>query len=105
MSVLVEFAMFPTDKGESVSKYVSRIIKMIDESGVNYKLTPMGTVFETDTMEEALEIIKKAYEKLAPDCNRVYSTVKFDIRKGRKNRMKQKIESVEKRIGKEIKKI
>ncbi|WP_457570117.1 MTH1187 family thiamine-binding protein [Desulfurobacterium sp.] len=105
MSVLVEFAMFPTDKGESVSKYVSRIIKMIDESGVNYKLTPMGTVFETDTMEEALEIIKKAYEELEPDCNRVYSTVKFDIRKGRKNRMKQKIESVEKRIGKEIKKI
>ncbi|WP_297446118.1 MTH1187 family thiamine-binding protein [Desulfurobacterium sp.] len=105
MSVLVEFAMFPTDKGESVSKYVSRIIKMIDESGVEYKLTPMGTVFETDTIEEALEIIKKAYKELEPDCNRIYSTVKFDIRKGRKNRMKQKIESVEKRIGKEIKKI
>ncbi|WP_456460282.1 MTH1187 family thiamine-binding protein [Desulfurobacterium sp.] len=105
MSVLVEFAMFPTDKGESVSKYVSRIIKMIDESGVKYKLTPMGTVFETDTIEEALEIIKKAYKELEPDCNRIYSTVKFDIRKGRKNRMKQKIESVEKRIGKEIKKI
>ncbi|OMH41061.1 MTH1187 family thiamine-binding protein [Desulfurobacterium indicum] len=105
MSVLVEFAMFPTDKGESVSKYVSRIIKMIDKSGVDYKLTPMGTVFETDTIEEALEIIKKAYEELEPDCNRVYSTVKFDIRKGRKNRMKQKLESVEKRIGKEIKKI
>ncbi|WP_022847031.1 MULTISPECIES: MTH1187 family thiamine-binding protein [unclassified Desulfurobacterium] len=105
MSVLVEFAMFPTDKGESVSKYVSRIIKMIDESGVEYKLTPMGTVFETDTIEEALEIIKKAYKELEPDCNRIYSTVKFDIRKGRKNRMKQKIESVEKRIGREIKKI
>ena len=29
MSVLLEFAMFPTDKGESVSNYVSRIIKMI----------------------------------------------------------------------------
>ncbi|SNR70895.1 MTH1187 family thiamine-binding protein [Desulfurobacterium atlanticum] len=104
MSVLVEFAMFPTDKGESVSKYVSRIIKMIDESGVEYKLTPMGTVFETETMDEALEILKKAYQQLEPDCNRVYSTVKFDIRKGRSNRLIQKIKSVEEKIGKEVKK-
>ncbi|EEP60385.1 thiamine-binding protein, partial [Sulfurihydrogenibium yellowstonense] len=42
MSFLVEFSMFPTDKGESVSPYVSRIIKMIDESRIPYRLTPMG---------------------------------------------------------------
>ncbi|SMO68966.1 uncharacterized protein, MTH1187 family [Balnearium lithotrophicum] len=104
MSVLVEFAMFPTDKGESVSSYVSRIIKMIDESGIPYRLTPMGTVFETETMDEALSIIKKAYELLEPDCNRVYSVVKFDIRKGRSNRLEQKIRSVERKLGKEVKK-
>jgi uncharacterized protein (TIGR00106 family) len=104
MSVLVEFAMFPTDKGESVSSYVTRIIKMIDESGVPYKLTPMGTVFETESMEEALKIINEAYKQLEPDCNRVYSVVKFDIRKGKSNRLKQKIESVEKKLGKEVSK-
>ncbi len=104
MSVLVEFSMFPTDKGESVSPYVSRIIKMIDESGIPYKLTPMGTVFETETMEEALKILEKAYKQLEPDCSRVYSVVKFDIRKGKSNRLKQKIESVEKQLGKEVNK-
>ncbi len=104
MSVLVEFAMFPTDKGESVSQYVSRIIKMIDESGVPYKLTPMGTVFETETMEEALKIIGEAYKQLEPDCNRVYSVVKFDIRKGKSNRLVQKIKSVESKLGKEVSK-
>ncbi|NPA13397.1 MAG: MTH1187 family thiamine-binding protein [Aquificae bacterium] len=104
MSVLVEFAMFPTDKGESVSAYVSRIIKMIDESGIPYKLTPMGTVFETETMEEALQIINQAYKQLEKDCNRVYSVVKFDIRKGKSNRLIQKIQSVEKKLGKEVSK-
>ncbi len=104
MSVLVEFSMFPTDKGESVSSYVSRIIKMIDESGIPYKLTPMGTVFETESMEEALEVINKAYKQLEPDCNRVYSVVKFDIRKGKTNRLKQKIQSVEEKLGKEVSK-
>jgi len=104
MSVLVEFAMFPTDKGESVSQYVARIIKMIDESGVPYKLTPMGTVFETETIDEALKIIGEAYKQLEPDCNRVYSVVKFDIRKGKGNRLVQKIKSVENKLGKEVSK-
>ena len=39
MSVLLEFAMFPTDKGDSVSKYVSKVIDMIKNSGLDYKLT------------------------------------------------------------------
>ncbi len=104
MSVLVEFAMFPTDKGESVSAYVSRIIKVIDESGVTYKLTPMGTVYETETMDEALSVLKRSYEVLEQDCNRIYSTVKFDIRKNRSNRMKQKIASIESKLGKEVSK-
>jgi len=104
MSVLLEFAMFPIDKGESVSEYVSRIIKMIDESKTSYRLTAMGTIIEVDTLEEALNIVKNAYRVLEPDCNRVYSSVKMDIRKGKGGRLKQKVESVEKRIGKELKK-
>ncbi len=102
MSVLVEFSMFPTDKGESVSQYVSRIIKMIDETDIPYKLTPMGTVFEVESIEEALEIINKAYKQLETDCNRVYSVVKFDIRKGLSGRLQQKIRSVEQKLGKQV---
>jgi len=99
MSILVEFAMFPTDKGESVSEYVSRIIKMFKESDVNYQLTPMGTIYEVDTIQEATEIINRAYKLLEVDCNSVYTTIKMDIRKNKNNRMKQKIESIEKKIG------
>ena len=99
MSVLIEFAMFPTDKGESVSEYVSRIIKMFKEGDIPYELTLMGTVFEVDRIEEATEVINKAYKLLEADCNRVYTAIKMDIRKGKKNRMKQKIASIEKRIG------
>ena len=104
MSVMLEFAMFPTDKGDSLSEYVSRIIKMIDESGVSYKLTPMGTIVEVETLDEAMDIVKKAYSRLEPDCQRVSSSIKLDIRKGKSGRLTQKIESVEKKIGREVKK-
>jgi uncharacterized protein (TIGR00106 family) len=99
VSVLLEFSMFPTSgacrDGDSVSKYVSRVIDMIDKSGVAYQLTPMGTIVETETMREALDVIEKAYETLECDCDRVYSSLKFDIRKGKSNRLKSKIASVE----------
>ncbi len=103
MSVLLEFSMFPTSDdcrdGASVSRQVSKIVEMIDKSGYPYKLTPMGTVVETTTIKEALEIIEKAYACLS-ECERVYSALKFDIRKGKSNRLKTKIASVEAKIGK-----
>lgn len=102
MSVLLEFSMFPTDKGESVSAYVSRIVDMIDKSGVDYKLTPMGTVIECDEIDEALQIVKEAYKCLEDDCSRVYSSLKFDIRKNAKKRLTGKISSVERTLGKHI---
>ncbi|EDZ61369.1 protein containing DUF77 [Sulfurimonas gotlandica GD1] len=105
MSVLLEFSMFPTSddcrNGSSVSAQVSKIIDAIDKSGVSYQLTPMGTVVETDTMKEALAIIELAYEQLS-DCERVYSSLKFDIRKNTKNRLKTKIASIENVLNREV---
>ncbi|MDV7188023.1 MTH1187 family thiamine-binding protein [Lutibacter sp. TH_r2] len=100
MSVLLEFAMFPTNKGESISPYVSRIIKLIRESGVTYQLTAMGTIIETETLAEALAVVQQCYNVLEPDCDRVYSSLKFDIRKGKSKCLSEKIKSVENIIGK-----
>ena len=104
MSVMLEFAMFPTDKGDSVSQYVGRLIDAIDKSGVSYKLTPMGTIIEVETLEEALAVVGKSYALLEPDCGRVYSSLKLDIRKGKSRRLEQKINSVEEKIGRQVKK-
>jgi len=106
MSVLLEFSMFPMSAqeqmGSSVSKYVSRIIDAIDKSGVAYQLTPMGTIVETQTLQEALDIVALAYEQLENDCERVYSSLKFDIRAGTTNRLDAKIQSVENNLGREV---
>jgi len=105
MSVLLEFAMFPTSDdcrdGSSVSTQVSKIIDAIDKTYVSYQLTPMGTIVETETMKEALAIIELAYEQLS-DCERIYSSLKFDIRKNTKDRLKSKIASVEKALNREV---
>ncbi len=100
MSVLMEFAMFPTDRGESVSSEVSQIIKVIREKTNCYQLTPMGTIIETNSFDEALEILSlcnKTLENLG--AKRIYSSVKFDVREGKNNRLLSKIKSIENKIG------
>ncbi len=78
MSVLLNFAIFPTDKGgKGISEYVSKVLKMINESGVSYKLNPMGTTIETEN-----------------------SAITIDVRKDRKDGMQQKIASIEQKVGK-----
>ncbi len=100
MSTILNFAMFPTDKGNNgSSEYVSKVLKMIRDSGVPYKLNPMGTSIETDTLEEALDIVNRAYKVLEPFSKRVYSAITIDVRKDRQNGMQKKIASIEQKIG------
>jgi uncharacterized protein (TIGR00106 family) len=100
MSVLLNFAMFPTDKGAGVSEYVGKVISFVRQSGVSYRLNPMGTIIETETMDEALALVNDAYKILEPHADRIYTTVTIDARKGSVGRMDTKIEAVESKIGK-----
>ena len=92
--VLAEFSMLPVDKGESLSKYVAQIIDIIDTSGLNYHLTPMGTIIE-GTWEEVMSVITECYKYLEQYSNRISTSIKIDYRSGDESRMKSKIEKVE----------
>ncbi|MCP5141875.1 MAG: MTH1187 family thiamine-binding protein [Chromatiales bacterium] len=100
MSVLLEFSIFPTDQGESLSASVSEVIRLIDESGLPYQLTPMGTIVETDDFATALALVERSNALLeSMGCQRIYGSIKFDIRKDKSDRMAGKIASVRARIG------
>ena len=99
--VLLEFSMSPMDKGESVSDYVSRSLNIISESGLDYRLNPMGTVLEGEWDE--VTVVKRCYETMRSDCKRITCSVKIDYREGKKGRLTSKIASVEDKLGKRLK--
>jgi uncharacterized protein (TIGR00106 family) len=103
MSVLLEFSMTPLDKGESVSKYVSRSLDIIEKSGVTYELNSMGTVLEGE-WDELLKVVTDCYERMRQDCNRISCSIKIDYRKNRNNGLVDKIASIEENLGKKLKK-
>ncbi|MDD2799689.1 MAG: MTH1187 family thiamine-binding protein [Bacteroidales bacterium] len=94
MSVIMEFAIFPTDKGVHVSQYVKQVIEMIDNLPYQSQLTPMGTIIECETMEQCLTIIADANAILEPNAARVYCTAKFDNKVGKSNQMDYKIKAI-----------
>jgi uncharacterized protein (TIGR00106 family) len=100
MSVLLDLSIFPVDQGVSVSRFVAPVIAMIRDSGHDYRLSPMGTVVETETLAESLRLIERAEGILdALGCERMYATARFDIRRGPLGRLSGKIESVRQQIG------
>ncbi len=100
--VLLEFSMSPLGKGESVGKYVSRSLEIIDQSGVEYRLNPMGTVLEGE-WDEVMDVVSQCYKRMKKDCNRISCTIKIDCRKGKNRRLNGKVASVEKRLKKKLK--
>ena len=84
--VLLEFSMFPLDKGASVGKYVARSIDIIDRSGLDYQTHSMGTVLEGE-LDEVLDVVRRCYEAMAADCDRIECSIKLDARKGSSGRL------------------
>ncbi len=95
--------MSPLDKGESVGDYVSRSIDIIDKSGIDYRLNPMGTVLEGE-WDEVMDVVRKCYERMSQDCSRISVSIKIDARRNQSGRLEGKIASVEKRLGRPVRK-
>jgi uncharacterized protein (TIGR00106 family) len=97
MSVIINFAIFPTDKGESVSPQVSRALSIVKKSGLDHELNPMGTCVEGE-WDEVMNVVNSCFKELEKNCSRIYLVMTVDYRKGLASRMRSKIKSVEEKL-------
>lgn len=99
MSAIMNFAIFPIDKGDHVSEYVSKVVAHIRDSGYGYEFTPMATIVEAETVAQLLKLVEEAYDILAPVSDRVYCNMTLDYSKSKSNRIAGKRNSVKNKIG------
>lgn len=100
---LMEFSMIPLDKGDSFSESVARILKIVDQSGLAYRLNPMGTVVEGE-WDELQTLLTRCFRELEKDCRRITLQVKYDYRKNVRGALDAKIRSVEEKAGRSFRK-
>ncbi|MBI4679742.1 MAG: MTH1187 family thiamine-binding protein [Nitrospirae bacterium] len=101
--MLIEFSIIPIGAGSSIGDQLAKVLKIVDASRLPYKINPMGTVIE-GSWNEIIKLIKKCHDTVMKSEDRVYTTISIDDRKGKPNRIEEKVKSIEKRIGKTLKK-
>jgi uncharacterized protein (TIGR00106 family) len=101
--MIVEFSILPVGVGESLSKHVAKALNIVDESGLKYQFTPMGTILEGE-YKAIMKTIRRCHQAVLEDCERVVTTIKIDDRKHAVAEIERKISSVENRLGKELEK-
>ncbi len=99
--MVVNFSIVPIGKESSLSTQVAEILKIVSESGIDYKLHAMGTILEGE-WGSIMKLIKKCHKKILKDSDRVLTTITIDDRKGRTGRLAGKVKSVERKLGKKL---
>ncbi len=102
MSMLVEFSVVPVGTGVSISPQIAKVLKIVSESGLQYKANPMGTVLEGD-WDAVMAVVKKCHDTVMKDSERALTTIAIDDRKGKEARIEKKLESVEQKLGMKLK--
>lgn len=95
--IIVELSIIPLGEGTSVSNILAYAVKELENMGVKYEVTPMCTVFEADSVEEALKIVKAAHEAVFKQgVKRTVTTVRLDDRRDVERSMRSKVDSLKK---------
>jgi uncharacterized protein (TIGR00106 family) len=100
--VLLDFSMAPMGKGESVAAYVARCLEIVAQSGLDYRLHAMGTTLEGE-WDEVFAVVRRCYQALEPDCNRISVSIKVDYRKGLERHLESKVRHVQELVKQPLK--
>jgi uncharacterized protein (TIGR00106 family) len=102
-AMLVSFSVVPYGVGESVGKYVSEVIRLVDESGLPYRLCSMNTEVE-GSYDQVMDLVKRCHAAMLEVAPRVITSIKIDDRPERDGKMLSgKIGRIEGLLGREAK--
>ncbi len=101
--MIAEFTVVPLDKGAHLSKWVAPMLEIVDDSGVDYQFTAMGTILEGD-WDAVMGVVRRCHARMREQSERVVTTVKIDDHAGKTNRLSGKVKAVESHTGRELKK-
>ena len=99
--VLLEFSIFPLDKGDSLSPHVAKSLDIIDRSGLDYRCHAMGTTLEGE-FDDVIDVVRRCFRTMAEDCDRIECSISLDYRKGRSGCLETKVASVEEKLGRAV---
>ena len=103
--MLAELEIVPIGtQSASLSTLLAEVAKLIDQSGLDYRVGAMGTVVEGD-WDRVMRLAKQCHQAMLGSTDRVMTTIRIDDRKDKPNagRIVQKVQSLEAKVGRPLK--
>jgi uncharacterized protein (TIGR00106 family) len=100
---LIEFSVIPVGGGESLGDEIAKVIDVVDKSGLPYRASSMGTIIE-GAWDDVMKVVRECHEAVLRDGLRVFTSITIDDRPGKGDRLTEKVLSVERRLGRTIRK-
>lgn len=101
--MMVELSIVPLGKEAHIGKHVAEAVRIVEQSGLEYRLTPMGTLL-MGQWEPVMTVVRRCHEAVCAHSDRVITKIKIDDFRGEERAPEDKIESVEKHLGHAVRK-
>lgn len=96
--MLVELNIVPLSGHVHISQEIAEVVKLIDESGLRYRLMPSGTCIEGG-WDEVMSLVRRCHERARSMASHVITTVTIEDEEGVGDKLVSNITSIEEKIG------
>lgn len=96
--MLAEVSIIPVAGNTHSSAELAKILKLIDESGLPYQLTPSSTCIEGE-WDEVMPLIRRCHERARKGSSHVVTFIKLEEDDGERDKLTGNVKSVEEKFG------
>jgi uncharacterized protein (TIGR00106 family) len=96
--MLAELSIVPVGGNTHSSAELAKILKLVDESGLPYQLTPSSTCIEGD-WDEIMPLIHRCHDRARKGSSHVVTFIKLEEDEGERNKLTGNVSSVEQKRG------
>ena len=93
--ILASFAIFPTSEGSSVSRYVKKVLSVLDDTGLHHETNAMATVVEAPDLRSLFDALAQIEDALvAMGVDRIHMDLHVDHRLDKEATIHSKLSSI-----------
>jgi uncharacterized protein (TIGR00106 family) len=96
--MLVELSIIPVGGDSHTSDELAEVLRIIDNSGLSYELTPSATCIEGE-WDEVMSLVRRCHERVRGHCSHVVTSIKIEDEAGATNKLDANVASVEEEVG------
>ena len=101
--MLLELSVIPLGRGRSISADIVDLVRVIDASGLDYRLSAAGTIIEGG-WDQLMDVARKCHTEMRKKTERVITFMKLDDYGDRTGMLTEAIASIEGKLGRSVKK-